>query len=98
VAGQWGYARAPSTGELARTTVLRLPLDLASVKTSAGPPGDGDGPDADLPVWAGEIPVRSSAGSPVTAPGVPDDVAIPPHLSALASSLGGRMAPPAIVS
>jgi uncharacterized protein len=95
VPGQWEYARAPTTQELAQTTVLRLLLDLASVKTSVGPPGDGDGPDGRLPIWAGEIPVRMAGGSPVTAPGVPSGITIPAHLSALAASLAGRMAPPA---
>ncbi len=94
VPGQWDYARAPSVRELSQTTVLRLALDQASVKTSVGPPGDGDGPDADLPVWAGEIPVRLAAGPPVTAPGVPDGVSIPEHLDILAASLAARMAPP----
>ena len=95
VPGQWDYARAPTAQELAQTTVVRLALDLASVKTSVGPPGDGDGPDGRLPVWAGEIPVRYSVGPPVTAPGVPDGITIPAHLEALAASLAGRMAPPA---
>jgi nitroimidazol reductase NimA-like FMN-containing flavoprotein (pyridoxamine 5'-phosphate oxidase superfamily) len=94
VPGQWDYARAPSVTELAQTTVLRLALDLASVKTSVGPPGDGDGPDAALAVWAGEIPVRAAAGEPVTAPGVADDLTIPAHLRRLASLLAQRMAPP----
>jgi nitroimidazol reductase NimA-like FMN-containing flavoprotein (pyridoxamine 5'-phosphate oxidase superfamily) len=94
VPGQWDYARAPTAQELGQTTVLRLALDLASVKTSTGPPGDGDGPDAALAVWAGEIPTRLSAGAPITAPGVPDGIAPPEHLRALAASLAARMAPP----
>jgi nitroimidazol reductase NimA-like FMN-containing flavoprotein (pyridoxamine 5'-phosphate oxidase superfamily) len=94
VPGQWGYARSPTTQELAQTTVLRLDLDLASVKTSVGPPGDGDGPDGRLPLWAGEIPVRISASEPVTAPGVPDGTSVPDHLRALAQALAARMAPP----
>ena len=98
VPGQWDYARAPTTQELAQTTLLRLDLDLASVKTSVGPPGDGDGPDGRLPVWAGEIPVRTSAGLPVTAPGVPDGITIPDHLLALAEALAERMAPPSLTT
>jgi nitroimidazol reductase NimA-like FMN-containing flavoprotein (pyridoxamine 5'-phosphate oxidase superfamily) len=94
VPGQWDYARRPTPRELAQTTVLRLPLQQASVKTSVGPPGDGEGEDTELPVWAGEIPVRLAAGVPRTAPGVPDGVTIPAHLTALADGLAERMAPP----
>ncbi|NGN68970.1 pyridoxamine 5'-phosphate oxidase family protein [Streptomyces sp. A7024] len=46
--GQWDYARRPSRKELAATTLLALSLGEASVKTSSGPPEDGDGPDAGL--------------------------------------------------
>ncbi len=63
--GQWAYARAPSTRELAATTVLRLALDEASVKVSEGPPDDDDA-DLGLDVWAGVVPlttVRHRAGT-----------------------------------
>ena len=52
VPGQWDYARRPNKKELAKTTLLALPLDEASVKIRRGPPDDGDSPDAALPVWA----------------------------------------------
>jgi uncharacterized protein len=79
--GQWEYARAPSTKELAATTVLRMALDEWSVKTRTGPPDDGDGPDADLGVWAGEIPLRTARLDPVPDPALPSDVVLPPHLA-----------------
>jgi nitroimidazol reductase NimA-like FMN-containing flavoprotein (pyridoxamine 5'-phosphate oxidase superfamily) len=78
--GQWEYARFPSEKEVAATTVLRLPLDEASVKVSAGPPGDGDGPDAALPVWAGEVPLRTVRLDPVADPALAAGIGLPAHL------------------
>jgi uncharacterized protein len=79
--GQWGYAREPSAEELAVTTVLVLPLDEASVKVRTGPPRDGDGPDADRPVWAGEIPLRTVRLDPRPDPALRRAVPLPPHLA-----------------
>jgi uncharacterized protein len=79
--GQWEYARSPSTKELAATTVLRMVLDEWSVKTRTGPPDDGDGPDADLPVWAGEIPLRTARMDPVPDAALRADVLLPEHLA-----------------
>jgi nitroimidazol reductase NimA-like FMN-containing flavoprotein (pyridoxamine 5'-phosphate oxidase superfamily) len=79
--GQWGYAREPSDEELAVTTVLVLDLDEASVKIRRGPPGDGQGPDADRAVWAGEIPLRTVRLEPVPDPAMRTPVEIPPHIA-----------------
>jgi nitroimidazol reductase NimA-like FMN-containing flavoprotein (pyridoxamine 5'-phosphate oxidase superfamily) len=85
--GQWEYARAPSTKELAATTVLRMALDEWSVKVRTGPPDDGDGPDADLDVWAGEIPLRTVRLDPVADVALRSGVTVPEHLTR------GRAAP-----
>jgi nitroimidazol reductase NimA-like FMN-containing flavoprotein (pyridoxamine 5'-phosphate oxidase superfamily) len=79
--GQWEYARPPSTKELAATTVLRLPLTECSVKIRVGPPDDGDGPDGDLDVWAGEIPLRTVRLDPVADPSLRPGVVLPEHLA-----------------
>jgi nitroimidazol reductase NimA-like FMN-containing flavoprotein (pyridoxamine 5'-phosphate oxidase superfamily) len=79
--GQWEYARAPSAKEMAATTVLRLALDEASVKIRQGPPDDGDGPDADLDLWAGEIPLRTVRLDPVGDPLLRAGIRPPAHLS-----------------
>ena len=55
--GRWREARLPSDKELRATTILTLPLANASAKVRSGPPQD-DRADLDLPVWAGEIPLR----------------------------------------
>ncbi|MFF1477743.1 pyridoxamine 5'-phosphate oxidase family protein [Streptomyces sp. NPDC058301] len=81
--GQWEYARRPSRKELAATALLALPLDEASVKTASGPPQDGDGPDGELGLWAGVVPLRSYFDAPVPDPVLPVGTAVPPHVAAL---------------
>jgi nitroimidazol reductase NimA-like FMN-containing flavoprotein (pyridoxamine 5'-phosphate oxidase superfamily) len=71
VPGRWGDARLPTAQELKGTTVLRLCLDEASAKVRAGGPLD-DEEDYDLPVWAGTIDLRLTAGAPE-----PDDRLLP---------------------
>jgi nitroimidazol reductase NimA-like FMN-containing flavoprotein (pyridoxamine 5'-phosphate oxidase superfamily) len=80
VPGQWGYARSPSIQELAKTTVLRLALDEASVKVSEGPPDD-DATDLDLDVWAGVIPLRTARLAPVAASDLQPGVTLPEHIA-----------------
>ncbi len=88
--GQWEYARSPSVKELAATTVLRLPLDEASVKIRTGPPDDGDGPDADRPVWAGVIPLALVRTDPVPDPVLRPGIAVPDHLVTGRPASGSR--------
>ena len=58
-----------------------MALDECSVKIRRGPPDDGDGPDAGLGVWAGEIPLRTVRLDPVPDPALPTGIPLPPHLS-----------------
>jgi hypothetical protein len=67
---------------LAATTLLALPLVDASVKIRTGPPDDGDGPDAALEVWAGQLPLASVWQTPVPDPLLPPAVPLPAHISA----------------
>ncbi|MEV5527305.1 pyridoxamine 5'-phosphate oxidase family protein [Streptomyces prunicolor] len=79
--GQWSYARLPNRKELAATTLLALPLEEASVKIRTGPPDDADGPDADLAVWAGTLPLTSTWGTPVPDPVLPPSIPLPEHIA-----------------
>ncbi|MEU6067816.1 MULTISPECIES: pyridoxamine 5'-phosphate oxidase family protein [Streptomyces] len=79
--GQWSYARQPNRRELAATTLLALSLEQASVKIRTGPPDDGDGPDAELGLWAGTLPLTSVWGAPVADPALPPDIALPEHVA-----------------
>ncbi|MGH8901608.1 MAG: pyridoxamine 5'-phosphate oxidase family protein [Egibacteraceae bacterium] len=64
---RWAEARLPSPKELARTIVVSLPLDEASVKVRTGPPLDEED-DYALPVWAGVIPLTLVPGPPEADP------------------------------
>jgi len=64
IPGRWDDVREPSEQELKGTSVLALPLVEVSAKVRTGPPKD-DEEDMALPVWAGELPLRITAGSPV---------------------------------
>lgn len=79
--GQWSYARGPNRKELAATTLLALSLEEASVKIRTGPPEDGDGPDAELGLWAGVLPLTSVWGAPVGDPVLPDETPVPEHIA-----------------
>jgi nitroimidazol reductase NimA-like FMN-containing flavoprotein (pyridoxamine 5'-phosphate oxidase superfamily) len=82
--GQWDYARRPNKKELAKTSLLALSLDEASVKIRRGPPDDGDSPDAALPVWAGVLPLAAAWQDPDPDPVLPAGIPLPPHIAALA--------------
>ena len=62
IPGRWQDVRGPSDSELRQTTVLSLPIDEVSAKIRTGPPLD-DEEDYELPVWAGVIPLRLTAGA-----------------------------------
>jgi nitroimidazol reductase NimA-like FMN-containing flavoprotein (pyridoxamine 5'-phosphate oxidase superfamily) len=86
--GQWDYARRPSRKELAATSIFALSLDEASVKVAEGPPGDGDGPDAALGLWAGVVPLEMVRRRPEPDPALPDGIGVPAHIAALAPEAG----------
>jgi uncharacterized protein len=74
--GRWQEARQPSNKELRATTILELSLREASAKVRSGPPQD-DEADLDLPVWAGEIPVRLVSLAPVPDPRLSAEIPVP---------------------
>jgi uncharacterized protein len=84
--GQWDYARRPSRKELAATRLLALPLEEASVKIRTGPPEDGDGPDAALGLWAGELPLATTWQQPVPDPALPPGIPVPGHIRSRAGA------------
>jgi nitroimidazol reductase NimA-like FMN-containing flavoprotein (pyridoxamine 5'-phosphate oxidase superfamily) len=84
--GQWDYVRQPSRKELAATRLLALSLAEASVKIRTGPPDDADSPDAELGLWAGELPLDTRWGSPVPDPALPAGIPLPAHISSRAGN------------
>ena len=67
IPGRWDDVREPNDQELKGTSVLALPLVEVSAKVRTGPPKD-DEEDMSIPVWAGELPLRTTAGSPIDDP------------------------------
>ncbi len=84
--GQWDYVRQPSRKELVATRLLALSLAEASVKVRTGPPDDADTPDAELGLWAGELPLDTRWLSPVPDPALPPGLEPPPHIGGRAGT------------
>ncbi len=74
--GRSSEARPPTVSELRQTRVLALPIDEVSAKVRTGGPIDDEG-DVDLPVWAGVLPLHTSAGAPVPDPGNRPGIPLP---------------------
>lgn len=74
--GRWEDCRQPDAKEIAATTVLKVPLDEASIKVRSGPPKDA-AKDMDLEYWAGVIPMQLAAGAPVADAGIDPDMPVP---------------------
>ena len=81
VPGRWESVRPPSRRELRATAILALPIDEASAKVRSGPPDDGGGPDAELDVWAGELPLAVTIGAPRPDPALRRGLEVPEHVS-----------------
>ena len=79
IPGHWAVARKPNEQEMKGTAVLAIPLDECSAKVSEGPPEDANSPDGELPVWAGNIPLKTVALEPVTDPGSKIELPPPPY-------------------
>ena len=62
--GRWNDARQPNEKELKATSILRLPLTEVSAKMRTGPVED-DAEDYALGVWAGIVPLRTTADAPI---------------------------------
>jgi len=60
--GRWQEVRPSFDREVAMTGVLRLEIESASAKISAGPPEDED-EDYSAEVWAGVLPLQLQAGA-----------------------------------
>ena len=77
--GRLADLRQSTRKELNATTLLALPLETFSIKSSNGPPDDAKR-DVDTPIWAGVIPLELKAGEPEPAPDMVADVPVPAYL------------------
>jgi nitroimidazol reductase NimA-like FMN-containing flavoprotein (pyridoxamine 5'-phosphate oxidase superfamily) len=80
VPGRWEDVRWPTELEMKATTVLKLAIHEASAKIREGGPIDDD-EDYGMNVWAGILPLRMTAGTPVADARLVDGVGIPSHVS-----------------
>jgi hypothetical protein len=80
VPGRFAEVRPPSASELRATAFLALPVAECSAKVRCGPPLD-DEEDYASATWAGVLPLRLQAGSPVPDPRLPADLAPPAYAS-----------------
>jgi nitroimidazol reductase NimA-like FMN-containing flavoprotein (pyridoxamine 5'-phosphate oxidase superfamily) len=76
IRGRWADVRAPNASELKGTLVVEIPIDEVSAKVRTGPPLD-DEEDYALPVWAGVLPLRVTALTPLADPRLPAGFAVP---------------------
>ncbi|GAB3213063.1 pyridoxamine 5'-phosphate oxidase family protein [Marinactinospora thermotolerans] len=89
VPGRSAGCRPPNAKERAATAVLRLDLDTVSAKIREGGVND-DPADADLPHWAGVVPVWRAIGSAVPDPALPHGTPLPDHLRRFVEDGGQR--------
>ena len=85
--GRWETLRPMTPQELKATSVLWMDIDEASAKVRAAPPGDPE--EAEVPVWAGVLPMRMALHAAEPAPELPAGIALPEALAALIAS--GRL-------
>lgn len=74
-----------------RKPETRRKPDEASVKIRSGPPDDGDGPDAALGRWAGELPLRARWQRPLPDPVLSAGLPVPAHIKAMAGRDSGPL-------
>ena len=79
--GRWKDLRDTTDAELKGTLVLELPLKEVSAKVRSGPPKD-DEADYALPLWAGVVPLKLTAGTPISDPRLPKGVEAPEYARA----------------
>ncbi|MEM9217291.1 MAG: pyridoxamine 5'-phosphate oxidase family protein [Cyanobacteria bacterium P01_F01_bin.150] len=79
VPGQWDYARKPTLPEVRGTKVLVFPLQEGSAKVRSGAPIDAAA-DYSLPVWAGQLPLKVTVGSPIPDDKLSPNIQLPANL------------------
>lgn len=80
IPGRAAEAREPTDAEMRQTAVLALPIETASVKRRTGGPIE-EPSDLTLPIWAGLVPLTTTAGEPIAEPDVLAGVSVPTSLT-----------------
>ena len=79
VPGRWQQARRPTPQEVGGTTVLAFPIEEGSAKIRSGDPHD-NAEDYELPIWAGQLPLKLTAGIPIPDPKLAANIVVPESL------------------
>jgi hypothetical protein len=77
--GRTAEIRPASKKELKATTVVAMEIEEAAAKIRSGPPID-DEPDYDLEVWAGTVPLKLVAGTPLPDPDLKVGIELPDYI------------------
>ena len=64
IPGLWEAGRPMTSKEFAQTMIVELPLDDVTAKQRSG--GANDAEDSALNIWAGQIPIITKFGEPIT--------------------------------
>ena len=79
-AERWEQARQPTSQEVKGTTVLTFPIEEGSAKIRSGEPHD-NAEDYSLPIWAGQLPLKLTSGSPIPDPKLSPEIIPPENLT-----------------
>lgn len=77
--GRWATLRPVTPQELKATMVVGMPIEEAVAKVRTGPPVD-DEPDYAMDIWAGVVPLRLTAGTPIPDPRLKPRTRLPKSL------------------
>jgi uncharacterized protein len=80
IRGRWDDVREPNSKELKATSVLEFQIEEASAKVRQGPPLD-DEEDYRLPMWAGVLPLKLKAGTPMADSRLAPGTTLPRYLA-----------------
>ncbi|WP_336210195.1 pyridoxamine 5'-phosphate oxidase family protein [Nonomuraea sp. LPB2021202275-12-8] len=86
--GRLPFLRPLTQAELRTVLLVTIPIVEASAKVRTGDAGDADA-DRSLPVWAGQLPLRVTAGTPVPDEHVPAGMPVPDHLAGWGETRSG---------
>lgn len=79
IPGRWEEIRQPNAKEMKATMVISFIIEEASAKVRTGGPNDDD-EDYQLPVWAGVLPLKLQAQTPITDPKMMQDIPVPGYV------------------
>lgn len=79
IRGRWEDVRQPTDQELKATSVLEFSIEEASAKIRTGPPAD-DEEDYALSMWAGVLPLKLVAESPIPDSRLADGIPVPAYV------------------